>query len=77
MDTVITDISPRCGKKRHFVIFSEPPCNLSATPQAIKISQWDRFKKGSAEIRFPSKTAVSAPGQATDDPYVKFKVQTK
>lgn len=35
------------------------------------------FKKGSAEIRFPSKTAVSAPGQATDDPYVKFKVQTK
>lgn len=35
------------------------------------------FKKGSAEIRFPPKTAVSAPVQATDDPYVKFKVPTK
>lgn len=24
-----------------FFIFSEPPCNLSAAPQAIKINQWD------------------------------------
>lgn len=27
------------------------------------------FKKESAEIRFPSKTTASAPGQPTDDSY--------